>query len=532
MAATPSPVRVLVADAISDAGVNLLRATPGFDVVVRIGMKADELTGILGDHHALVVRSATQVTGPVLERPGKLKVIGRAGTGVDNIDLDAATRAGVVVLNTPGGNSVAAAELAFSLLLAMARGVPQANADLRAGKWERKKYVGVEVAGKTLGVVGLGRIGREVARRAAAFRMTILGYDPFVSAKAAADMGIEGCSLDDLLGRSDFVTLHLPFSPETHHLLNAAALKKMKKGARLVNCARGGLVDEAALFEALQSGHLAGAALDVFENEPPTDRRLIEHPLVVSTPHLGASTFEAQERVGTEIAEKIRDFFQSGAILDAVNFPSMSREEFTVMGPLMDLTERLGGFLAQMTQDGIHRLEVKSYGAFADKPSRPLAMAAAKGLLAPAVEGVSWVNSLSRAAERKITVEESRSNEATPFSGLIRLTVTTDSDRFTVAGTLITSDRPRMVEVDGLAIEASPRGHLLFFRNRDVPGVVGRIGSILGRAGINIAGIHLGRSGPGESAVSIVNVDTRVPAAVLSEIGSLPEILLVRAIEL
>ena len=531
--AAAGPVRVLVADPISEAGVDLLRATPGFDVVVRTGMKTDELTGMLGDHHALVVRSATQVTDRVLEHSGKLRVIGRAGTGVDNIDLDAATRAGVVVLNTPGGNSVAAAELAFSLLLALARGVPQANADLRAGKWERKKYVGVEVAGKVLGVIGLGRIGREVARRAAAFRMSVLGYDPFVSSKSAADLGIEGCSLDDLLARSDFVSLHLPLSAETHHLLNAAALQKMKRGARLVNCARGGLVDEPALFEALQSGHLAGAALDVFETEPPTDRRLIEDPRVISTPHLGALTHEAQERVGTEIAEKIRDFFQSGAILDAVNFPSMTREEFTVMGPLMDLTERLGSFLAQLAQDGVQRLEVRSYGTFADRPLRPLAMAAAKGLLTPAVAGsVSWVNALGRAAERGITVEEARSNEATPFSGLVRLTVITDRERLTAAGTLITADRPRIVEVDGLAIEASPRGHLLFFRNRDVPGVVGRIGSILGRAGINIAGIHLGRSAPGEAAVLIVNADTRVPAAVLAEIAALPEILTVRGIEM
>jgi len=523
--------RVLVADAISDAGVDLLRATPGFDVVVRTGMKPDDLAGIVGDHHALVVRSATQVTGPVLERPGKLKVIGRAGTGVDNIDLDAATRAGVVVINTPGGNSVAAAELAFSLLLALARGVPQANADLRAGKWERKKYVGVELAGKTLGVVGLGRIGREVARRAAAFRMNVLGFDPFVSAKAAAEMGVEGLALDELLGRSDFVSLHLPMSPETHHLLNAAALAKMKPGARLVNAARGGLVDESALLAALDSGHLAGAALDVFESEPPQERGLIDHPRVVSTPHLGASTQEAQERVGTEIAEKIRDFFQSGAILDAVNFPSMSREEFLVMRPIMDLAERLGSFLAQLAQDGIHKLDVRCYGGFAERPSRPLAMAAAKGLLTPAVGGVSWVNSLARAAERGVTVDETRSNETTPFSGLIRLTATTDRDKHTVAGTLI-GDRPRLVEIDGLAIEASPAGHLLFFRNRDVPGVVGRIGGILGQAQVNIAGIHLGRSAPGASAVSIVNVDTKVPPAVLAEIGALPEILVVRAIEL
>jgi D-3-phosphoglycerate dehydrogenase len=406
---------------------------------------------------------------------------------VDNIDLDAATRSGVVVLNTPGGNSVAAAELTVSLLLALARNVPQANADLRAGRWERKKYLGVEVAGKVLGVVGLGRIGREVARRAQGLRMEVLGFDPFVSQKATADMGVDHAPLDELLARSDFVTLHVPLSPETHHLIDTAALGRMKPGARLVNCARGGLVDEAALADAIAAGKLAGAALDVFETEPPTDRRLIEDPRVVATPHLGASTVEAQERVGTEIAEKIREFFESGVMLDAVNFPSLDREQFGTVRPVMDLAERLGCFLAQAVEGGVTRFEVRCYGSFAGQATRPIVMAATKGLLSRVLSGgVSYVNALALARERGITVEEARSSEATPFSGLLRLTVVTDAERLTAAGTLVTSERPRLVELDAVPIEASPSGHLLFLRNRDVPGVVGRLGTILGRAGVNM----------------------------------------------
>jgi len=309
--------RVLVADAVSEKGIERLRAA-GLDFTVRTGMKPEELAGVIGDYDALIVRSATKVTGEVLQTPGRLRAIGRAGSGVDNIDLDAATRAGVVVMNTPGSNSVAAAELTMSLLLSMVRNVPQANSDLREGRWERKKYVGVEVDGKILGIVGLGRIGREVAARARGFRMELLGYDPFVSSQVAAELGVESVSLEDLVSRSDFVTLHLPRAPETRHLIDAEMLGRMKPGARLINCARGGLVDEAALYEAIESGRIAGAALDVFEKEPPHGNPLVTHPAVVTTPHLGASTLEAQERVGVEIVDKIVDFLKSGAIRDAV----------------------------------------------------------------------------------------------------------------------------------------------------------------------------------------------------------------------
>lgn len=532
MTQADSIARILVTDAISEKGIDLLRSTPGFEVEVALNVPQAELARVLGQYDALIVRSATEVTAEVLRQPGRLKVIGRAGTGVDNIDLAAATRAGVVVLNTPGGNSVAAAELTLSLLLALARNVPQANADLRQGRWERKKYIGVELAGKVLGVVGLGRIGREVARAAQGLRMEVWGYDPYVSSQVAQDQGIRFLPFNEILAGADFLTLHLPFSPESRHLIGADSMRRMKRGSFLINCARGGLVDEEALLAALESGHIAGAALDVFETEPPTNRRLIDHPRVVSTPHLGASTLEAQERVGTEVAEKIREFFKSGVILDAVNFPSLGRESFAQLAPVMELAERLGRFLGQVAEGGFRRLQVGTFGVFAAQSLRPVVMAATKGLLSPVMgEGVSYVNALALAADRGITVEESRSNEASPFAGLLRLTLKTDAGEATVAGTLFDADRPRLVEVDGVSIESHPAGHLLYFRNRDVPGVVGQIGTILGRAQVNIAGIQLGRPNGGGTAVSIINVDSPVPAETLREIQQVREVVLVRSIK-
>ncbi len=522
--------RVLVADVLTDKGLDCLRAAE-LDVSVRTGLKPAELARVVGEYDALIVRSATKVTEDVLAAPGRLRAIGRAGTGVDNIDLAAATRAGIVVMNTPGGNSVAAAELTMSLLLSMARHVPQANQDLRSGRWERQKYVGVELDGKVLGVVGLGRIGREVARCARGFRMRVLGYDPFVASKVAADIGVEGVTLEELAATADFVTLHMPLQAETRHMIDGKLIERMKPGVRLINCARGGLIDEAALFRALEAGHVAGAALDVFEKEPPGESPLVSHPSVVCTPHLGASTHEAQERVGTEIADKIVSYLKSGVILDAVNFPSIGRQEYMALGPLMDLAERLGRFLAQVVPGGFRALETRALGSFGGHSLRPLAMAAAKGLLESVVEGgVSYVNALALAGERGIEVEESRSTEPSPYSGLLRLNLATDEARATVAGTLIGDGRPRLVEIDGVAIEACPAGQMLFLRNRDVPGVVGQIGTILGRAGVNIAGIHLGRTDARGDAVSIINVDSEVPAEALAEIRRINHIVVARAL--
>jgi D-3-phosphoglycerate dehydrogenase len=534
MADPTSPVlHVLVADSISDAGIELLRSAPGFEVTVRTGMSPDELSRIIGDYEGLVVRSATKVTADVLEKPGRLRVIGRAGTGVDNIDLEAATRAGIVVMNTPGGNSVAAAELTLAHLLALSRNLCQANGALRDGRWERKEHMGAEVAGKTLGIVGLGRIGREVARAARGLRMEIVGYDPYVSREVAEDYGIRYLPLEELAQVADVLTLHVPVTDETRHLVDAELIRRMKPGALLINCARGGLVDEAALLAALDEKRLGGASFDVFEQEPPSDLRLVQHPRVVATPHLGASTREAQLRVGTEIAEKLRDYLDDGVILDAVNFPSIGREDSEAVAPVMDLAERLGGFVSQIAEGGVRRFGIQTLGTFGELPLKPVIMAGVKGLLTPVVEGgVSYVNALALAGERGITVDEQRSNEASPWAGLLRVTLATDGGSVTVAGTVVGNNRPRLVEVDGLYIESRPTGHMLFFRNTDIPGVVGKIGTILGEADVNIAGFQLGRPRGRERAVSIINVDGPVPADSLERIRSLDEIVLVRAVSI
>jgi D-3-phosphoglycerate dehydrogenase len=529
---SPNPVRVLVADSIAQKGIDSLKAIRGFEVTVKTGMDPEEVARTVGDFDGMSVRSATKVRAESLREPGRLRVIGRAGTGVDNIDLEAATRAGVVVMNTPGGNSLAAAELTMALLLALSRDVALANAELKQGRWERKSHMGVELAGKTLGIVGLGRIGREVAYRAQGFRMHTIGYDPYVTSEAAKEHGIRYVPLTELVGQADFLTLHVPMSNETRHIISADVIAQMKPGARVINCARGGLIDEGALVDAIESGHLAGAALDVFETEPPTDRRLLENPHIVSTPHLGASTREAQERVGTEIVDKVRDFLQSGVILDAVNFPAIGRKDFARLGPAMELSARLGSFLGQVAEGGFKRFSVLTYGTLAEHALKPVVMAATKGLLSNLVTGgVSYVNALSLAGERGITVEEGRSNEDSPFAGLVRLTLRTESSTMTVAGAMFAADRPRLVEVDGVPVEALPSGHMLFFRNRDVPGVVGRIGTLLGQAGVNIAGIQLGRLNGTDKAVSIINVDGPVSTETLASIRALDEIVFVRAIE-
>ena len=518
--------RVLVADAISPKGVEALQQTPGFEVTVRTGMERSELIEAIKDQDGLIVRSATKPDAEIIAAASQLKVIGRAGTGIDNIDLKAATAAGIVVMNTPGGNSVAAAELTVAHLLAMARNVVPSNIELRAQKWERKKYMGQELAGKTLGLVGLGRIGREVARIAQGLRMNVIGYDPFVSAEHGAALDIEVLSLDDVLKRSDAVSLHVPKTDETYHLLNAKSLAGMKKGALVINCARGGLIDEAALADALDSGHIGGAGIDVYEAEPPTDFRLVDHPRVVATPHLGASTREAQERVGVEIAEKVRDFLTDGMILDAVNLPSMDRETTKKTAPVMELADCAARFLAQISDGGFKRFEVQTYGEFAELTLKPVVTAAVRGLLSPILrKPVSVVNAPSIAADRGITIEESRSSESTGQVGLLRLTLQTDRGTTALSATLTSPQgTPRLVDIDGVAIETCLTGPLLFVRNQDRPGVFGQIATILGRSDVNIAGIQLGRGGEARGAISILQADSAIPAAALEEIRSIEEI--------
>lgn len=523
--------KILVLDAFAGEGLALLRSETDFLVEESPSLTEAELIARIGQYEALVVRSQTRVSAAVLEAARALRVVGRAGTGVDNVDLKEATRRGIVVMNAPAGNSVAAAEHAFGLMLALARNIPAANASLREGKWDRSAYTGVELEGKVLGICGLGRIGREVARRASAFRMRILAYDPYVSTEGAADTGAELVPLETLLASSDFVTLHLPLSPETRHLVSRESLRRMKRGVRIVNAARGELVDEAALMEALADGVVAGAALDVFEKEPPGRSALLSHARVVATPHLGASTHEAQTRVGLEIASKIRDFLRSGEIRDAVNVPAIPAGQIALLAPYIVLAERLGAFLAQITPGAAREIEVRYAGESSELDTRPLTMAAVKGVLALVLDiPVGFVNALVLARERKVRVTDTKGLEDGRYTSLVEVRLVCEGGEHHAAGTVLAGREPRIVAVDGITVEAAPEGLYLFITNRDVPGVVGEIGTVLGSHGVNIASINLGRERSTGRAVSLVGIDSPADAEVLSMLSSRPGIESVRAV--
>ena len=532
-------VKVVVCDPLADEAIERLRARPGVEVIACAAPpKPEELTALVADAEAIVVRSQTRITAAVIAGAPRLRVVGRAGAGVDNVDLDAATRAGVLVVNAPAGNSIAAAEHTMALLLGLARHVPAACASLRDGRWERGKFTGHEVAGKTLAVLGLGRVGREVARRALAFRMRVLAYDPFVPSAMARDIGTEPADLTEALAQADFVTLHLPLTERTRHILGAEALATLKPGARIVNCARGELVDEAALAGNIESGHVAGAALDVFSEEPPkseTLRHLIGLPQVVATPHLGASTVEAQQRVGEEVVDKILEYLSTGVPTEAVNFPALPAEQAGRIRPYIGMASALGAFLAQTGPVRPRRLELRFSGDLADLDCRPLTLAAARGVLSPALsEPVGWVNALSVAAERGLAIEETTAHEAGPYANRLELRLTGETgDEAVVAGTHFDPAGARLVSVDGIPIEAPlAPGYYLFFRNSDVPGVVGSVGTILGEAKVNIASMALGRDVETRTALAMIAVDSEIPSSVLDVLRSQPEMRSVRQIRL
>lgn len=517
--------RILALDGFAGEGLDLLRAEPDFFVTESPPLSEKDLAELIPPFEALIVRSQSRVTASVLAAGHALRAVGRAGTGVDNIDLREATRRGVVVMNAPAGNSVAAAEHAFGLMLSLARNIPGANASLRAGRWERSHFTGVELEGKVLGICGLGRIGREVARRASAFRMKILAYDPYVTVEGSADTGAEIVSFEDLMARSDFVTLHLPLSPETRGLISRAALAGAKRGIRLVNAARGGLLDEAALLEALETGQVAGAALDVFEVEPPRPGPLLLHDRVVATPHLGASTREAQTRVGIEIASKIRDYLRTGEIRDAVNVPAIPAAELAKLSPYLVLAQRLGGFLAQITHGAVREIEVRYAGEAAELDTRPLTMAAVKGALAPVLDiPVGFVNALVLARERKIKVVDTKGAADGQYTSRIEVRLASAGSEHTAAGTVFHGREPRLVGIDGITVEATPEGLYLFITNRDIPGVVGEIGNVLGSRGVNIASMNLGRERASGRALSLVGVDSPVDPETLALLSARPGI--------
>jgi D-3-phosphoglycerate dehydrogenase / 2-oxoglutarate reductase len=499
--------RVVVSDSVREEFLAPLRQE-GFDVVYEPDVPAEKLAVLVADAQALVVRSRTKVTRDLIAAAPKLRVVGRAGTGVDNIDVDAATQAGIVVMNTPAENTVSTAEHTIAMLLSLVRHVPRADRSVRAGEWSPSRFVGTEVRGKTLGIVGVGRVGREVASIARGLGMETLGFDPFLAPDAAASARIELVSLDDLLRRADVVTLHTPLVPGTKHLISAAELAKCKAGVRVVNCARGGLLDEEALLRAIESGHVAGAALDVFEQEPPKDRRLVERPEVVATPHLGASTQEAQKNVAEAVVRQVIDFLVRGVARGAVNTIPVEPEMLPKLRPWLDLAERLGSLQAQLVEGRLHGVVAEYHGGLSDLPTKPLTAAVVKGVLKHVLDApVNEINAFHLARERGIQLSEVNRIDHGDFASLLSVTFETDQGSRTVSGTLFGKSLPRIVRLDGYVLDASPEGHLLVCQNEDLPGMIGLIGTILGNHGVNIASMALGRVKSGGKALAVLNLD-------------------------
>lgn len=524
--------KVLVLEGITERGLELLKAE-GWTIDVQKALPPAELAKLVPPYDALLIRSGSRVTAEVVDAARGLKVIGRPGVGVDNVDLDAATRRGIVVMNSPGGNLVSTAELTLGLLFAVARNIPQADAAMKAERWDRKSFAGVELHGKRIGVVGLGRIGREVAARCRGLGMEVAAYDPFVAESVAEAIHVKLLSFDELLTSSDFLTLHTTLTRETRQLLGKEALAKVKPGIRIINAARGELVDGEALLAALESGRVAGAALDVHAQEPPKDWRLAGHPRVVATPHVGAATIEAQERVGTDIAIQVRDFLKGGVIQQAVNFFSLSGDVYDQVRPAMDLAERLGAFLAQVSPGSPERIELGVYGELREIDVKPILSAAVAGVLRPLLAGgVTVVNAVALARERGIDVIESSSSAPLAFSNLMALRLKTSDNDLSVAGTLFGGDHLRLVEVDGVEVDAIPQGHLLLVKNDDTPGVVGHIGTLLGERSVNIARMTVGRKPGSGRAVMLIEVDNEVPAEALEELRRVAGIRDARAVKL
>ena len=527
-------MKILVSDPLAPQGLELFQRAPGFDVDVRLELKPAELIGLIGDYQGLVIRSGTKVTSEVVEAAQNLKVIGRAGVGVENVDVEAASKKGIVVMNTPGGNDVTTAEHTISLMMSLARHIPQAVASLKMGKWTREKFMGVELCNKTLGIIGLGNVGRIVAERALGFRMKVIAHDPFVPTESAARLGVEVVSLDEIYERSDFITVHTPMTNETRGLINSNSFAKMKTGVRIINCARGGIVDEEDLIQALQEGKVAGAALDVFVEEPPRpDHPLLMMDQVITTPHLGASTGEAQLNVAIAVAQQMIDFLSRGIIRYAVNVPSVSPELLSILRPYLTLAEKLGSLQVQMLATLPKEVQIEYGGEVTQYDVAPLTLAVLKGILTPMMESsVNYVNAPVVARERGIKVIESKSSRAGDFASSITVRVKTKDKEAEVEGAIFGSNNPRIVRINNFYFEAIPEGYILILHNKDVPGVVGAIGTLLGEKGIKIAGFELGREKVGGMAISLIHVDESIPKKVLDILRHLPNILSAQMVKL
>jgi D-3-phosphoglycerate dehydrogenase len=517
--------KVLISDALSPAAVQIFKDR-GIDVDFQpaLGKDKEKLAEIIGNYDGLAIRSATKATAKILEKAKRLKVIGRAGIGVDNVEIPAATAKGIIVMNTPFGNSITTAEHAITLMLALAREIPQADASTQAGKWEKNRFMGVEITGKTLGIIGCGNIGAIVADRAQGLKMKVIAFDPFLSPERARDIGVEKVELDDLLKRADFITLHTPLTDKTRNIIDAAAIAKMKKGVRVINCARGGLVDEQALVDALNAGHVAGAAFDVFTEEPATKNVLFGHAKVICTPHLGASTTEAQENVALQVAEQMSDYLLTGAIPNALNFPSITAEEAPKLKPFVELAEKLGSFAGQLTETDIAKVTITYEGTVAQMKIKALTSAALSGLLRPMLGDVNVVSAPVVAKERGMVVDEVTRAAQSDYESLITVTVTTAGMERSVSGTVYADGQPRLVDIKGIRVDAAFGPSMIYVTNEDKPGFIGKFASILGAAGVNIATFNLGRKAQGGDAIALVEVDGAVPAEVLAQVQDLPQV--------
>lgn len=525
-------MKVLISDNISPKGIEILK-TAGLTVDVKTGMKQEELMASIGNYQGLIVRSATKVTSKIIDAASNLKVIGRAGSGLDNVDVTAATKKGIVVMNTPGGNTITTAEHTIALLYALARLVPQATASMKEGKWEKKKFMGVELFNKTLGVIGIGNIGSQVAKRAQAFAMNVIAYDPFLSEDKAKAMGVERVNLEELFKRSDFITIHTPLTSETRNMINKDTIKIMKDSVRIINCARGGIINEKDLYDALVEGKVAGAALDVFEKEPPENNPLLTLDSVISTPHLGAATKEAQENVAIAIAEQIADYLTHGTIRNAVNFPSIPADQITNLQPYINLSEKLGLFSAQIFEGGVTEITIEYRGEASEIDTAPVNIAAIKGFLSPILEEtVNFVNAPIIAKERGIEVKETKSADAGDYQSMVAIRIKAKDKESYVAGTLFSRRDPRIVAIDSFKVEIVPEGELLFIYNNDKPGVIGNIGTLLSKNNINIARMQFGREAPGGRAISVVTIDSPATPKIIEEIRNLPNVLSLRRITL
>jgi D-3-phosphoglycerate dehydrogenase len=515
--------RVLIADKLSPRAEAIFRER-GIEVDVQVGLDRDQLIEIIGAYDGLAVRSATKATEKVIAAAGKLKVIGRAGIGVDNIDVPAATARGIIVMNTPFGNSITTAEHAISLMLALARQIPAADQSTQAGKWEKNRFLGVEITSKTLGIIGCGNIGSIVADRALGLKMKVVAYDPFLTPERAVDLGVEKVELDDLFRRADFISLHTPLTDKTREIINARALETMRPGVRIINCARGGLIVEAALKAALEAGHVAGAALDVFEVEPAKDNILFGMENVICTPHLGAATSEAQENVALQVAEQMADYLLTGAVSNAINMPSISAEEAPRLKPFVTLAEQLGSFAGQLTETGLKGIRIEYAGDVGEMNTRALTAAALAGILRPVLSDVNMVSAPVVARDRGIAVEEVRRGQEGAYESYMRLTVVTERQERSVAGTVFADGKPRIIQVKGINMEAELGQHMLYVTNEDKPGFIGALGTTLGDAGVNIATFHLGRQERGSDAIALIAVDEAVTPEVLARVEHLPHV--------